>query len=839
MPSTRRCLILSLIAVALTLAASAYAAPADAPDTSLVAKQWSIDQPDHEIDYPNVALDAGGTPWLVYVDHDGEADVVRLARQTADGLTPVVDVSQRGIVHQPAIAVDASGGVWCFWGQVDARDIMTLRARRYADGKLADEITLAESAGSDTFADTGVDADGRVWVVWQSMRRGHGDIFARWRDAKTGEWSKPIEVSEPVGGNWEPRLAFAKGGGAWVVFDASPQREFNVYLAHVQTDGAVKRWPITDTPRYEARASIAPTAEGDGFWIAAERGNEDWGKPSRGHENYKGLNGQKILVFGRFDIAAGRFDEIAMPGGGRMSKGGTETNLPAIGVDAKGQPWLAWRFYIRTHWMINVAKFDPAAGKWSDAVTLPNSVFGEDRRAVFARHGDTMWLAWPTDGRKAKAPVRTVVYLAQLNPPASVVENPAPAPELLERKPYLHEPVPPRPFDEHHTWEIGGKKYTLVYGDLHRHTDISNCRTGEDGCINEGYRYAIDVAGLDFLGLSDHTDIVKTYTPYEWWQNQRFCDVFYTPGRFTGMYAYEREQRYLWGHRNVVFAQRGGPIVYIHRNNYQNSPWAKLYPVKNGGNEIDPTELWDVLNKYGKPVAVVSHTGATGMGTDWTKYKEIDNRVENTVEIYQGARVSYEGLGAPQPTVGLRVGEKYTADTGAKANIPAPPEAIKTFGDIRNNGVYQQALKQGFTLGVFACSDHISTGVAFGGVYVEENSRLGIVEGLRQRHSIAATDKIFLEFSCNDHPMGEVFDVSGDPAFRVVVQGTAPIQRVTLVRNEFDFKSWEPGKKDFTLDFTDTDAKPGKSRYYLRVEQTDGNMAWSSPVWLTISKPRP
>lgn len=176
---------------------------------------------------------------------------------------------------------------------------------------------------------------------------------------------------------------------------------------------------------------------------------------------------------------------------------------------------------------------------------------------------------------------------------------------------------------------------------MHRHTDISNCRTGYDGCIAEHFRYAYDMAKLDFLGTSDHTDIAKIYDPYEWWHNQRMADAFHAPGRFNALYVYEREQRWPWGHRNVVFAQRGGPIVYIQRANYRNSPWQALYPVEAGLGEIEPAELWKVLRAYGKPLAIVSHTGATGMGTDWGKYDQIDATLENTVEIYQGARVSF------------------------------------------------------------------------------------------------------------------------------------------------------------------------------------------------------
>jgi hypothetical protein len=29
----------------------------------------------------------------------------------------------------------------------------------------------------------------------------------------------------------------------------------------------------------------------------------------------------------------------------------------------------------------------------------------------------------------------------------------------------------------------------------------------------------------------------------------------------------------------------------------------------------------------------------------------------------------------------------------------------------------------------------------------------------------------------------------------------------------------------------------GENRYYVRVVQKDGNMAWSSPVWVTKKKP--
>ena len=84
--------------------------------------------------------------------------------------------------------------------------------------------------------------------------------------------------------------------------------------------------------------------------------------------------------------------------------------------------------------------------------------------------------------------------------------------------------------------------------------------------------------------------------------------------------------------------------------------------------------------------------------------------------------------------------------------------------------------------------------------------------------------------------MGEVFEIKGNPQITFAVEGTAPINRLTLVRNEKNYKAWEPGTRKYQATMTDAEPLAGENRYYLRVEQSDGNMAWSSPVWATIKK---
>ena len=68
----------------------------------------------------------------------------------------------------------------------------------------------------------------------------------------------------------------------------------------------------------------------------------------------------------------------------------------------------------------------------------------------------------------------------------------------------------------------------------------------------------------------------------------------------------------------------------------------------------------------------------------------------------------------------------------------------------------------------------------------------------------------------------------------MAVHGTAPVRRVTIIRNETDYKIFQHAARDFAASFTDDAPVDGENRYYIRVEQNDGNMAWSSPVWVTF-----
>ena len=791
---------------------------------------------DLQYDLPDATVDKDGHALITHLIWDGIEDRLVLSKETDDGLVRLSGLFAKGILHQPAITIDGQGTVWVFWGSTQKDTTVDLMARSWTRGKnqtlFGRTKTLANSKAAEAFVDAGTDSKGRVWATWQSMRAGEADVYARYFDPGNGKWSQEIPVSTKQGGDWAPSIAFDKQGNAWIAYDSSRGNEFNIYLAKVEENGNVTEYPIGHSSKYEARASIAATPARDGFWITAERGKEKHGLDYRGHGNETGINAQKRIMFGKFGINSEKFTEIPL---GPAGEAGLPVNRPMVGVGKDGNPWVAYRYFNSALWRIAVTCYRQENKTWSSRRRLPSSSYGQDRSVSFLPpHGKgDIRICWPSDERPHKAHQTVRIMVANLPSSKSLPDALPPKPLSVGKAsdlPHSHK-TPERPAYDRHKWKVEGETYGLYWGDVHRHTDVSNCRTGFDGCIVDHFRYAYDLGKIDFLGTSDHTDIGKIYHPYEWWHNQRMHDALNSPGEFNTVYVYEREQRWPWGHRNIVFAQRGGPVVYIKRELYLNSPWQKSLPVDpKGAAEISPYELWDLLKKYGKPVAALSHTGATGMGTDWKKYERFDYSSENVVEIFQGARVSYEGAGAPQPSVGFSP-NTHLNPTGRVVSSPSVP--IVDFGKYAN-GTYQTALSEGHNLGVFASSDHISQHASYGGVYCKDFTREGIIEGMDNRRTIAATDKIYLNFTCNEKPLGSFINTEKAPNFWVKVDGTSDFKRITIVRNEKDWKHFNEFEgKVFEKTFSDPKMLDGENRYYVRVIQRDGNMAWSSPVWVT------
>jgi hypothetical protein len=479
---------------------------------------------------------------------------------------------------------------------------------------------------------------------------------------------------------------------------------------------------------------------------------------------------------------------------------------------ADGRLWLLFRHHplpggVRETWAEYATSLDGKA--WSKPRMLANSDNILDNRPALAPYGpDGVLAVYSSDWRlrgasnvvaAGRLPLKTDLYAAILRGGGA-----AAAPQLVAATAgstavapvHPHEPQDIQRLREYRV-ECGGKTYLLARGEFHRHTEYTAHRDG-DGSLEDMWRYAQDAADMDWLGNGDHDNGFGHQ--YPWWITQKTMDIYHNPPWFIAPYTYERSVEWPNGHRNVIFTRRG--IRTLPRGDMR-------------GDEKTGTPDTKVLYAYLKSFDGVcaSHTSATGMGTDW---RDNDRLLEPVVEIYQGDRNNYECEGAPR---GLTARDIAAAGPANEAVHP--------------KGFVWNALAKGYRFGFESSSDHISTHASYAVVLVEKPGREAIREAFRARRCFAATDNIALVVKCADHLMGEEFPLAGQPTLEIRAVGTAPVTKLDIVRNNRYVFSTAPNRETVDLKWTDADPAPGPvSYYYVRIEQADGNLAWSSPMWI-------
>jgi hypothetical protein len=221
-------------------------------------------------------------------------------------------------------------------------------------------------------------------------------------------------------------------------------------------------------------------------------------------------------------------------------------------VDGLNRPWIAYRhFYvpwigvtIATHKQENMRIYARClqADGWSRLYSFKDGQGDGGQRISVSPDADGVAIAWTvgrTDRRKTKDDHG--VAFAEIHLPEAKSALPAQTTtRALDPKAAVVSVVPrPRP-----TTELAGTHYELWYGDLHRHTDISLCFSPVDGTIDDAYRYAIDAAPLDFLGITDHTHDLEMGEPlaHIWWRSRKEVNRHLLGTAFIPFFSYERSR---------------------------------------------------------------------------------------------------------------------------------------------------------------------------------------------------------------------------------------------------------------------------------------------------------
>jgi hypothetical protein len=846
-----------------------------------------------EDDFPAACYGPDGTLWVAYVSYHVKEDSRRIEppmldeqpkdfksyytpefrdqlfvkyRKDGKWSEPMAITDDKQDLMRCAIAAEKDGTVWVVYSanrmtpptlrdpkghfryDLYARPIRASTATGNSRPSLGDEKPLTSVYAANLSPVACTDQSGAIRLSYQSF---HGDSFSKIgiQSCKAGKWDhQGAYLGRPK--CWHPTISAGPNGETAHACDSYADGDYDLFT-HISTD--VHGRDLIASSRFEARPSICYDPAGR-LWIAYEEGPEGWGKDFGALDQGSGMplyNARSVRVVCLVDnqlmkpvaelpTADGTppafpYEVLKLEGGAIMSGPRYEKQpryaYPQIGIDGRGRVWIVyrvkWGTRYSTHagcwWTSYARRLD--GDRWSEPIEIHHSDGLLDHRPVLLPHpAGGLRIIHNTDSRfTTPENIDNQIYMSYVDlpgdPGASATgagnagANVPVSPKLVphdpgKKNPKLVEAAMKEAEDikrcRDYRIEAGGKKYQLLRGEFHRHTEIS-FDGGPDGSLEDMWRYAIDVAGLDWIGNGDHDS--GAGREYSWWLIQKTTDAYHVKGRFVPMFSYERHVPYPHGHRNCVFAKRGVRTLPRLAEKDETKRVA-------GVHADDARMFYRYLKELDGICA--SHTSATSMGTDW---RDNDPAVEPLVEIYQGDRMSYEKEGAPRAGYDPKSGQ-------------FPPNVAGWYP----LGFVDKALGKGYRLGFQASSDHWSTHISYCIVLAERPDREGILDAMKKRHVYGATDNIIVDVRSGNHIMGDEFKTKDPPSIEIRVIGTAPLARVEVLKDSDVVQTFTPMKADFTGRWTDPNPRAGVHYYYVRVQQSDGELAWGSPMWIELGR---
>ena len=330
--------------------------------------------------------------------------------------------------------------------------------------------------------------------------------------------------------------------------------------------------------------------------------------------------------------------------------------------------------------------------------------------------------------------------------------------------------------------------YFNAIGQTHTHTNLSVCQREYDRDAHLNYRFTQDVQGSDFCATTDHV--------YNMWHTEmlltrKLAEYYYFPGKFVAFPAYEwtgslcgYERGGPWGHVNPLFLEEQGEFDFFTPTD-ENCKGATL----------------DKLRKAyeGKKIIAPPHHVADAQHP--FNFDFFNSDFQPVIEIFQDRRGSGEH--------------------------PEAPGVVNYLHKKEGSWAIEQ-LKKGKIFGFIASADH--SGFARAGLLVKELTRTGLFEAFIARRTFATTGiGLELFFSCNGFPMGSVVKAKDVPELLIQISAPEIIHSVQLVCGGEIHETYSVVDKKFSRKI---EISSEKNFWYVRVLFENGEIAWSSPIWI-------
>jgi hypothetical protein len=342
----------------------------------------------------------------------------------------------------------------------------------------------------------------------------------------------------------------------------------------------------------------------------------------------------------------------------------------------------------------------------------------------------------------------------------------------------------------------------IYWGEIHAHTEYSD-GTGE---LTALYEHARTTGCMDFAACSDHACY---FSDNQWEHIQDIANNENRLGEFITLVGYE------WGG------------YHFHRNFYTSRDRMQLF------RGIYQPDVKEVLRYFSGDEQVVG--GPHGLISHGLIWEDHDPATERFVEIYS----------------------MWGAGDGTDRNF------YPTTVNLRSAMTVSDLLKRGAVLGFtgggdchngicgFASEDPSGQGISTHTIYEGLKFRCGmtaalmsfpdrieLVGALRNRKTYATTgDRILLSFSVSGLEMGEC-KVGENVLVKCAVHGCDKIKEICIIKDGNPEVVFLYNHRDVELEWEDPNFNFGIHSYYVKVVQNNGQIAWSSPVWIQKEKER-